>query len=145
MHIKKRKNYLSRSLLIYLFKMSNIDEENKVPHFRKVYEQKKSDREVQLQTDQYPQDSFELGPMSFDEEVKAPIGMIIMLITSFLLSFVLIIIGAILYEQKHDTKNAVGIWVLAFLVMIPGLFSIYKIIVILAPKTPQDRVNILHP
>lgn len=125
--------------------VKSVEEEKdeKVPHFRKVYDQNKSNRDIELQKAQFPTDSFDIAPMSFDEEIKAPIGIIIILITSFLLSFILIIIGSLVYDQKKDTKNAIGIWVLSFLVMLPGFFSIYKIIMIYGPNSQPDRVNIL--
>jgi hypothetical protein len=122
------------------------DEE--IPHFRRVYEQRKSQRQVELSDNadsiSQNQSSFEISPFYTEDDSRFKVmGSLMTTGCLFLLTLAMVVIA---YNQDHDSDPEVTgstFWVIAGVLTVPLVYFVFRTYEFVSRSTSIERVNML--
>lgn len=119
-----------------------------IPHFRRVYEQRKSQRQVELSENadsiSQNQSSFEISPFYTEDDSRFKLmGSIMTTGCLFLLTLAMVVIA---YNQDHDSDPEVTgntFWVIAGVLTAPLVYFVFRTYEFITRTTRTERVNML--
>lgn len=122
--------------------------EKEMPHFRRVYEQSKSQRQVELSDNadsgSQAQSSFEISPFYTEDDSRFKVIGFIM--TSGCLLLLTLTVAIVAYNLDHDQDLDVTgkpFWVICAVLTVALGYFMFRTYEIISKNTSLDRVNML--